>query len=372
MKKILYLTTTDWNWIKQRPQFIAEGLAGVFEVTYAYSKTYKTKNNNITKRNTNYVNLHLKQIFRIPFDRFKVIRYINKILSIIQVHSEIKKCDLVWITNPIIYSQLKAIIPDNKLIIYDCMDDQMEFPEIKRDTKKQKWIYKYEKELIEASDHIFFSSDYLSEKVQLRYLAEKRHTIVNNAVSINKSIINDLKETMIINDPKYKDYIKLVYVGTISEWFDFKLITESITRFHNIIYFLAGPCSLEIPLNDRIILMGPIEHNQIIKLLSCSDGLVMPFIGCELILSVNPVKVYEYIYSCKPAIILKYPETDKFDDYVYRYCSGDEYLYYIEKLIEKKLGPKKANSDCILFALNNSWEKRVERIIQELNTIEES
>ena len=26
MKKILYVTNVDWNWIKQRPQFIAENL----------------------------------------------------------------------------------------------------------------------------------------------------------------------------------------------------------------------------------------------------------------------------------------------------------------------------------------------------------
>ena len=40
MKTILYLMHIDWNWIKQRPQYIAEGLSKKYRVIVMYKHTY--------------------------------------------------------------------------------------------------------------------------------------------------------------------------------------------------------------------------------------------------------------------------------------------------------------------------------------------
>ncbi len=34
----------DWNWIKQRPQFIAEGLSKKYKVDVVYKYSYRNKN----------------------------------------------------------------------------------------------------------------------------------------------------------------------------------------------------------------------------------------------------------------------------------------------------------------------------------------
>ena len=47
--------------------------------------------------------------------------------------------------------------------------------------------------------------------------------------------------------------------------------------------------------------------------------LVMPFKLDDLVQAVNPVKLYEYVYSHKPAIAIHYAETEQFEQFVHLY-----------------------------------------------------
>ena len=39
-KKMLYIMHIDWNWIKQRPQFLVEELSQYYDVTVVYTYGY--------------------------------------------------------------------------------------------------------------------------------------------------------------------------------------------------------------------------------------------------------------------------------------------------------------------------------------------
>ena len=75
MKKILYLMNVDWNWIKQRPQFIAEGLSSSFEVSILYRYKYNRKGLTADNQAHNY---KLSRIYTIPFiNKQKTLKRIN-------------------------------------------------------------------------------------------------------------------------------------------------------------------------------------------------------------------------------------------------------------------------------------------------------
>ena len=60
--------------------------------------------------------------------------------------------------------------------------------------------------------------------------------------------------------------------------------------------------------SDKVIFHGPIEHSRLIENKELYDVLIMPFIRNELIESVDPVKLYEYIAfenQSSPCITLK-------------------------------------------------------------------
>ena len=128
-----------------------------------------------------------------------------------------------------------------------------------------------------------------------------------------------------------------------------------------------GPSDTEMPRHERLQIHTQIPHSSIMNIMKKADLLVMPFVVDELVRSVNPVKVYEYVYSGTPSLIVCYGETAKFGDYVYLYKSEEEFFGYISRLISNNLPALVTDEKAIVFANENTWEKRVRVLKDYLN-----
>ena len=92
----------------------------------------------------------------------------------------------------------------------------------------------------------------------------------------------------------------------------------------------------------------------------------MPFKVNELIRSVNPVKLYEYIYMGKHIVAPEYGETLKFAQYVHLYKSKKDFFTIIDNIFTiKELDPNRVKS-MRLFAENNTWSNRYKIIRKNL------
>jgi glycosyltransferase involved in cell wall biosynthesis len=230
-----------------------------------------------------------------------------------------------------------------------------------------------EKSLVNRSDIVFVSSDYLSSKLTHRYGNQISISVVNNAIFIPEHDQNQ-DSTDILRLEALMDSIagkKLMYLGGISEWMDFDLILRSVEQISEITYVFVGPCDVSVPRHERIIFFGPIEHRNIFRAMKKADALIMPFRINELIKSVNPVKVYDYIYSCKPTIVVGYAETAKFESFIHLYRTPEEYIVKLKMLVTENLEIKKNSNECINFASQNTWLARVEQMLPVLNSIGE-
>lgn len=361
MKKVLYLMNIEWGWIKQRPHFIAEELSEIFNVTIVCAKHFDWRNhvNNPVKHN-----VRIKNLFRIPMERLPIgITKINKILFKKQLVSLIPEYDIIWFCSPQYMDSLPLYELTNKMIIYDCMDDHLEFPGVKSNKYLRNLLFQKEYTLYKRADVIFSSSDYLKNILISRY-GEKRITVVNNAIPdfSEKTIESYLPESMNI----FKNCInkKIVYIGTIAEWIDFELLRKIINSLNGVEIFLFGPGPKHY--EERIHFMGPVEHKYVTNILSNSDILIMPFVLTELIQSVNPVKLYEYIYSGKPSLAPSYFESEKFKEYVFLYHNQEECVKLIDEIF-KGITSSKSIEDCRRFCLNNTWRKRVNEICKTIN-----
>lgn len=335
-----------WEWIKQRPHFFAEGLAEKYDITVVCPKTFKK---NIINKSF----IQKKVLFRLPFERLRVIKYINKILYFIQVIVLARNYDSIWITSPSIFSYRIFKFLNSKKIYYDCMDDMLEFDNI------EQGLIKKERKLYQIANIVFCSSEYLAETLKARYGSRNKIFIINNAVNLPDT------NCVLIEPKKYfnnYDGIKLVYIGTISKWFDFNLILYIQEKIPTLELFLFGPKDIQIPENRKIHYCGIVEHNAIFSIMNESDILIMPFIVTKLILSVNPVKLYEYIYSGRPCIAPKYPESMKFAEYVYLYNDKEHCLEIINSIITNKFIPQRTKADSLKFIENNTWQKRLLQI----------
>jgi len=242
------------------------------------------------------------------------------------------------------------------------MDDLSEFPHNKNDINLYKIVRFNEQALINRSDLLFFSSNHLKNTLKNRYGFTKKATILNNGIVhsiLDKFIKKDVKCTT-------EHFYDIYYVGTISEWFDFKSLISILEKFPVIRFVLIGPSDVFIPSHKRLMVKGAIEHSALPDYLVKASALIMPFKINDLILSVNPVKLYEYIAVGCPVITCQYEEINKFHDYVYSYETINDLEFIIGNLIDGELEVKSKESR-IEFLVKNTWTERAKLIKSELS-----
>ncbi|MDR2409327.1 MAG: glycosyltransferase [Bacteroidales bacterium] len=357
MKKIFYFMHVDWNWIKQRPHFLSEGLSKYFDIEVRYERNF-IHNKRLTynqKKETEH--LKIRSIKRLPFNRFYIIYILNSIISKMFLWRSTRNADFIWVPSPLYFPYYKK--RKNQIVVYDCMDNMLGFNQ-KKSLKRR--IEKYEKRLVKQADIIISTSEYLRDILVNRYNLKKNIHVINNAIFTDDSSSELVLPQSIQICFENNTFFKIVYIGTIAEWFDFDLLISSVKQNEKIKYFLFGPCEIDIPKHPQIEIVGPIEHKYIYPVMQQADCLIMPFIINELIRSVNPVKAYEYIYAHKPVIMPHYGESEKFADYIYLYDTPQKYHAFITKLVNQYLTPKNSYEAHKKYALQNTWDCRIAEI----------
>jgi glycosyltransferase involved in cell wall biosynthesis len=375
-KKIFYYSHVDWFWIKQRPHHIPELLSRYYTITFysniralqAFRKDefYKhNSNDNLNKRKIEY-SKHFKVLRKsVWFPRSiseKTHNHIKKIVT----HSSSRKADLIWLTHPTQYSFVRDIIKQ-KPLVYDCMDDHVNF-NIPEEEKKR--IIKDEKELIERSDIIFTSSAQLKEN-----LLKKNNTIEKKTFIVPNGVDDRLFDPFNCPDVKDDTFNTILkrgkkiagYIGSISEWIDWEAlgyVADALKDEMDLV--LIGPVwDTQVPEIDNIFLLGPRPYYHIPFYLTKFNVALIPFKPSKLTESVNPVKIYEYMAMGLHSVVLRYAEIDKLKLDVSRYSSKEDLLKKVAHGINN-LPTKEQIQNRRKSIQNETWEKRVEYINNKL------
>ncbi|EKO3878689.1 hypothetical protein P0F40_000389 [Vibrio metschnikovii] len=342
--KILYLMQVDWNWIKQRPHFIAEGLSKLGHEVVVYSP-FSQSRDNLTDNNSE--EIFNNYYFRMPYKirNTKWFNWLSNITTKFQL-PDFNNFDAVFIT----YPEQVEWIPSKfqGKIIYDCMDDHTEFEGI--DVKK---LLDSEVKLCELSSIITFSSENLSRVVRQRTGVDtlKCH-LIRNGLS-NSLDLEGMSE--------WKEYNrKIAYIGTISEWIDNDILLSILDEFEDTVIDMIGPITIERLEHPRINYLGAIPHEQLKSIVTGYGAFIMPFQVNELIKSVDPVKLYEYIFFGRAIITCHYPEIERFSYFVNFYHDNKSVVDIINKLSHgSTLSISK--EERYKFLYNNTWSSRVEK-----------
>lgn len=360
-KHILYLMHVDWDWIKQRPHFIAEYLSRRHHITIFYAFANQRANLSSNKRE----NLKVFPFFYLPFrQKYQFIYLLNRFLLRIYFFIIIKKLkpNYIWLTSPQLFDYLpKGIdIP----LVYDCMDDVIEFYD---DLPLRNRIVNTEKRLLKLSEYVFCSSNYLAEKLYQRGLTKEKCHILYNAYTPKFRYL-DKKPPL----EKLPNSIAIGYIGTISDWLDIDALLKCAQYSESICIHLIGPNSLDRKVfskksHKNIIMHGVVEHSELLLWAECFDILIMPFTITELVKSVDPVKLYEYIFFNKIIISSYYQELDRFKEFVYFYTNHDELISYLDLFSNQQLPRKFNDNDRLAYLAHNTWNNRIDIVSKLLN-----
>ena len=167
----------------------------------------------------------------------------------------------------------------------------------------------------------------------------------------------------------------IMYVGTISYWFDFDLLDALVLRLPDANVVLIGPVHPDSAarLNasrkfTNLHIPGVRPHADIPAYLGAATVGIIPFIRNRLTEAVNPVKLYEYAAAGIPVV------TTAFSDDLHAFTAiariartQDEFVSQVRTAIERGAGvpgPEQLRQ----FARENDWDVRaaaVARLIDE-------
>lgn len=348
--KILYIMGVEWNWILQRPQILALALQRKYKITVVAPKQLFSKEKNINIRPQK-----IRNLYQLPLqEKSLVIRKLSDIINK-KVFDDIYSYDVVWLGYPI----YQRYIPDdyNGKIIYDCMDNFEALYPDKRD-RAINYLLTMEKNLINRSDIVFVSSEKLGEKMRI-YKQDIDPIVIRNGckeISCKKIKKAEIKQQYVIG-----------YVGTIAEWFDNSIV--EISSKYNICYIMIGPVSENYVRirQENVRYTGAIKHEDLYEKIKEIDCLIMPFKINDIVLYVDPVKLYEYIAWGKCIISSYYPEIERFRPFVYFYHNQEEFDELIKSLSSKGFPPKYNKEQQEVFLQENTWSQRMELIFNSID-----
>lgn len=349
--KILYLMWIDWRWIWQRPQILASKLASEYDVTVLFPQNVVSRQR--MQRNNPYPSKY-KKAYVVPlYDKAPILQFLMN-LVIRWCMRDVGKYDVVWVGHPL-FEKFIPVDYEGK-IIYDCMDNHAA---LSGSEAKGKIVDEEEKRLAGRSDLVFATGSLLKQKMEKYVKLDTDVVLVRNGY--------DLKCIYEVDHAEKKSIYKLGYIGTISEWMDYSTVIHSIEKCHDIEYHFIGLISgNHYVKKDRLYYEGVVEHHALYDKVKGYDCLIMPFVVNDIVLSVDPVKLYEYISFGKCIISVYYPEIERFGEYVYFYHTPEEYCELVSRLSESGFPPKYSRESQMKFLEENTWDKRFETITESI------
>lgn len=344
--RIAYVSHVDSRWIKQRPQFIAEALQqGGHSVTYVCSSF--VRRGLLIKAQG--LSVPVLRVPMLPQSLRRRLKFLDLPLSALSAVFILLSTgpDIVVFTHSRHHWLAQLLRYCGVRVFYDCMDLNGLFSDaVSRDTHD-------ERHLIDLSERVFCSSERISKHVErLSPLASV--TMVPNA--LNASAFRPQGG----ENAKVSQGI-IGYVGAVSSWFDFEAVLTLLDAMPEVTVQLWGPCDVSIPAHERLTYGGILPHEEAISAMRQCSVLLLPFEITELILAVDPVKVYEYVATGRPVVAVSYPQLDHFGDWIHQYKSTPELISQVKILLNQKtLEPGRLDE----FIAANNWNVRAKLMIE--------
>lgn len=266
--------------------------------------------------------------------------------------------DLLYFDNPTHMFWLNKI--QSKRSIFRVADNNTDF------VKNTKALEKLEIELIKTVDLVVYSAENLKEYVNNK--GPKRMLHVPNGVYFNHftNTINQLPE-------EYKKIPKPIalYVGAMDFWFDFDLLNMAAEYLPNVSFVLIGPekkARLKLKKLANIHILGRRDYSQLPNYIKNADLGLIPFNVQEypnLVNSINPLKLYEYMACGLPVISMEWDELIHLKSPAKLCKTGEEFI----AAIQNELTQKNDSQTFIQYSHNQDWSKRVELILSNLQLV---
>lgn len=335
---------TPWGYMFQRPQQIATVLSKM-----DYTVFYSVEGN-----------------FRYIPD--KNVRGIVQLSDTLYLHNDFARGNTFQKCSKIIlwryWASQQDFLPIEKgfdvFEIYDWIDDINVFGYSKQ------YVEQHEK-ILHRANLVIATSKRIYEKA-LKYRDDVIY--IPNACDYDFFSCPKPIEWVEINDLRSHTEVIVGYYGAIASWFDFDLLVQCAVRYPNWTFLLVGELyehvldNIDLKKYRNVILWERVEYNKLPYLLSKFDIAIIPFKLNEITQSTSPIKIYEYMAGGKPVVTTALQEVKKMENVLV----AEDKESFVKLLYQAQILSKDLEylTRVKKEAKNNSWDKRVKKILEEL------
>jgi GT2 family glycosyltransferase/glycosyltransferase involved in cell wall biosynthesis len=243
-------------------------------------------------------------------------------------------------------------------IIYDCMDEWADFPNIGPSILTQ------EKHLVQQSEATIVTATVLKEKWAAQ--AAQCH-LIRNGVDFDFFAAHTRPNNVLaaVAHPI------IGYYGALAEWVDFELIYYLAKQRPHWNFVLVGDIFVDqlggLETLNNVHLPGRRPYSEMPYYLYQFDVCLIPFKLNKVTQAVDPVKLYEYLSCGKPIVATPLHEIQIYADYLYLADKQEAFLEQVERALAETDVTLMANR--IALAKTNDWRHRYAQfhtIVQQL------
>lgn len=365
--KIAYFAPIYFDYLKQRPQHFAELLSKKHEIIYIEPTIslmrYLLKGGTSFYKIDYQINPNLKVIragggFTVhkSLDYFDVFN-INSISEYIQLEKYIKDCDLIWTGYPGWYNLISRY--KDKKLVYDKMDEDSQIATnyFLKESLKSK-----EEKLIKSADLIFVSCQKFFDQIKEKHSNVK---LLQNGVMVDFAhSIGIMHQDEPVRFGLSHQKTIFGYVGTISHWFDFEVLNIILEADQNNEVVLVGNNMMPEMEHERVHYVAPVKKELVAGIIEQFDVCLYNFKRNDLLDTINPVKIYEYLAMNKPVLAVESMETRQFGKKLMLYEKPED----VRNILSVGWRcPFRSEEERRRFINDNSWESRIHLVEKELN-----
>ncbi|MFQ5654679.1 MAG: glycosyltransferase [Planctomycetota bacterium] len=160
-----------------------------------------------------------------------------------------------------------------------------------------------------------------------------------------------------------------VYAGSLDHWFDYELLEGGAESLRDVSFVLIGPTGRVPPRLRRqanVHLLGPRPYRRLPAYLRHADVDIIPFDAsgqADLVASVNPLKLYEYLACGLPVVAARWEELQRLGSPARLYRGREEFVECLRAALRDPGPPEER----IAFARGHDWGQRVRALLQALD-----
>lgn len=282
------------------------------------------------------------------------LRRIEKILGLKNI--------IFWSYNPMFIEFIGRL--NEKLFVFDTVDNWSEHPEYTKLLSKDKLLSNYQA-ISKKADIIFTVSKELLDFYKLLNRENDVHWIPNG---VDWDLFNNENANQENELSKIKKPI-IGYIGTIEKRVDIDLLHDIATKHIDKELVLCGPIwdsvqkefKQKLSILKNVRTLGRIPYEDAPSYINKFDVAIIPHKMSNLVKSMNPMKLYEYLACGKAIVTTPGAGTDIFKDLLYIAENSNDFVKLIDTAQSEDSPEKQAQRRASVK--NLSWANRVNEML---------